>query len=445
MSVLPPPPLCDNVRGGESIARSNATGTRVDGSPRASWIDRLARQSLLRALPLLRYGRLELVDATGLSSDNKPSTFGDANVMDAVRLRVVHPRFFRRALLGGVIGVAESYVDGDWRTDQLTDLVRLFIRNRSLLGKLESAAAWLQPLLRLGHWLQRNTVSGSRRNISAHYDLGNEFFELFLDETMAYSSGIFSHEHSTLKEASVEKFDRLCRKLHLAPSDHLLEIGTGWGGLAIHAAQHYGCRVTTTTISREQYHEAQRRIRAAGLEHRITLLLEDYRKLTGQYDKLVSCEMIEAVGHEYLPVYFRRCGELLKPHGLMALQAITIADALYDRYRASVDFIQKYIFPGGCLPCVSRMASIAARHGDLRMTNLEDFPHHYAETLSRWDAALKARRDDAIAMGYSERFLRLWEFYFAYCEGGFREEQIGLAQLVFSKPDCRLGTIAIGE
>jgi cyclopropane-fatty-acyl-phospholipid synthase len=288
------------------------------------------------------------------------------------------------------------------------------------------------------HWLNRNSPDGSRRNIAAHYDLGNDLFALFLDDTMAYSCGVFEREDATLHEAQVAKFERACRRLRLSPSDHLLEIGTGWGGLALHAASRYGCRVTTTTISREQHDWARERIRAAGLSDRVTLLLDDYRDLRGRYDKLVSIEMIEAVGHQFLDTYTAQCSRLLEPHGAMLLQAITIRDQLYAEALESVDFIQRYIFPGSFIPSVTAIADSVRRATDMKVFHLEDIGPHYATTLRRWRERFFERIDDVRRLGYSEQFVRMWDFYLCYCEGGFLERQLGDVQMLLTKPRCRL-------
>ncbi|MGD2113022.1 MAG: cyclopropane-fatty-acyl-phospholipid synthase family protein, partial [Gammaproteobacteria bacterium] len=282
--------------------------------------------------------------------------------------------------------------------------------------------------------LHRNTLRGSRRNIEAHYDLGNDLFELFLDETMMYSCGIFTRPGATLQEASEAKLDAICRKLQLGPDDHVLEIGTGWGGFALHAARHYGCRVTTTTISRQQYEHAAQRIRAAGLEDRITLLFDDYRLLEGSYDKLVSIEMIEAIGHRNFNTYFRKCSELLKPDGMMLLQSITIADQRYAQARNAIDFIQRYIFPGGCLPSNAALAGAVAGSTDMRIFDLQDIGPHYATTLRHWRKRFLSRIEQVRRLGYPERFIRMWEYYLCYCEGGFRQQSIGTVQLLLTRP-----------
>lgn len=352
-------------------------------------------------------------------------------------MTVHDPRFYRRTILGGALGFAESYLQREWTTDDLTDVLRFFGRNLAQTKRAEG------PLSRFGRWMAlaghrfaRNTRQGSRQNIHAHYDLGNEFFQTFLDDTMMYSSGIFADETSTLHDASLEKLDRICRKLQLKPGDRVIEIGTGWGGFALHAASRYGCRVTTTTISQEQFELAGRRVREAGLADRVAVLKSDYRDLTGQYDKLVSIEMIEAVGHEYLEAYFQKCSALLKPDGMLAIQAITIPPQRYDRYVKSVDFIQKYVFPGGCLPTVTRMLNALGQKTDLQVSELSDYAEHYAQTLAIWKDRFFERLDEVLGLGYDERFLRLWDYYLSYCEAGFRERLTGVVQLFANKPDC---------
>jgi cyclopropane-fatty-acyl-phospholipid synthase len=405
----------------------------------ASALTRLARHLLLAQLRKIRHGRLRLVDF-GLDQ-----CFGSvtAEAPFDVTLRVRNPRFYSDVVFAGTVGAGEAYINGYWHCDDLTGLVRLMVVNRHLMNDVDSGWSRLSaPLLRLAHWLNRNDKSGSRRNISAHYDLGNRFFELFLDDTMAYSCGIFVRPESTLLEASVAKFDAACSKLALRPDQHLLEIGTGWGGLAIHAARRYGCRVTTTTISREQYELARERVAHAGLGDRVTVLLEDYRDLRGTYDALVSIEMIEAVGHQFLDTYFRQCSGLLRPSGAMLLQAITICDQFYDQARRSVDFIKRFIFPGSFIPSVSAIMDSVARATDLKLFHMEDIGPHYARTLRLWRERFLTRQGDVQAQGYPENFMRMWEYYLCYCEGGFEERQLGDVQMLLTKPRCRRGSIA---
>jgi cyclopropane-fatty-acyl-phospholipid synthase len=314
-------------------------------------------------------------------------------------------------------------------------MVELFICNRTHLEKTGLGKRWItRPLQLIQQFLTRNTLKGSRRNIEAHYDLGNDLFRLFLDQTMMYSCGIFENSKTTLQEASEAKLERICQKLQLKPTDHVLEIGTGWGGFAIYAATHYGCRVTTTTISREQYEFALERVREAGLAGQISVLFDDYRHLHGQYDKLESIEMIEAIGHQYFDTYFKKCTELLKPQGMMLLQTITIADQRYRAAKRSIDYIQRFIFPGGCLPSVAALSDVIARKTDMRIFHLEDIGPHYARTLRHWRERFFRNIEKVRALGYPERFIRMWEYYFCYCEGGFRQQSIGTVQLLLTRP-----------
>lgn len=396
-------------------------------------VQRMARGLVRRRLERLHVGRLTLRGA-GTDPEEHYGPGGEPSV----EIRVHDPSLFPALALGGHVGAAESYMDGAWETDDLTSLVRLFLRNRTVLDELETGAARVvQPLRSLLHALNRNTRRGARRNIHAHYDLGNEFFELFLDETLTYSAGLFEGEARSMREASVAKYDHICRKLDLGPQHHVVEIGTGWGGFALHAASRYGCRVTTTTLSREQHQRATERVRAAGLSDRVTILLDDYRDLRGTYDRLVSIEMIEAVGHQYFATFFERCAHLLAPDGLAAIQAITIQDRYYESARREVDFIKRYVFPGSCIPSVSVLTGAAART-DLRLVHLDDMTADYAETLRRWRDRFMERWPEIRAQGFDERFRRLWEFYFCYCEGGFDEAVLGSVQMTFAKPEARI-------
>lgn len=364
--------------------------------------------------------------------------FGDRHAPLQAHIQVHEPRFYRQVMLGGSIGAAEAWVEGNWHSADLAAVVQLFARNMVTLDKFERRLAWLTtPWHRLKHKFNRNSLSGSRANIAAHYDLGNDMYQLFLDPLMQYSSAVFPTAQASLSEAQTHKLHLICQQLELSANDHLLEIGTGWGGLACFAAEHYGCRVTSTTLSGEQLNYATARVAAAGLSDRVTLLLEDYRDLKGQYDKLVSVEMIEAVGHEYLPIYFNALNRLLKPNGKLLIQAITIADQRYDSYRSGVDFIQRYIFPGGCLPSVSEMCRHLKEQTDMTVSSLQDYGQHYAQTLQVWGSRFQQLEPALRELGYSRDFHRLWAFYFAYCEGGFREGSIGLAHLTAVKPGAR--------
>jgi len=402
-------------------------------------LTRLARSLLLSQLRKVRYGRLRLVDC---GQDETFGSVSEATPLD-VTIRVRSPRFYSDVVFAGTVGAGEAYMNGYWHCDDLTGLVRLMVVNRHLMDDVDSGWSRLSaPLLKLAHWLNRNDKTGSRRNISAHYDLGNDFFELFLDDTMAYSCGIFANDESTLLEASVAKFDAACSKLNLRPGQRLLEIGTGWGGLAIHAARHYGCHVTTTTISREQYELAQERVARAGLTGQVTLLLEDYRDLRGEYDALVSSEMIEGVGQQYLDTYCRQGSSRLKTNGAMLLQAITIRDQFYDTARRSVDFIKRFIFPGSFIPSVKAIAESLERATDLKIFHMEDIGPHYARTLKIWRERFLARQSEVRALGYPEAFVRMWEYYLCYCEGGFEERQLGDVQMLLTKPLSRRAPVA---
>lgn len=341
-------------------------------------------------------------------------------------------------LTGGSIGASEGYITGDWTSPDLTKLIRVMARNMDVLDQLEGGlAAFSKPMLKWFHRHNQNTEKGSRRNIASHYDIGNDFFKLFLDPTMMYSSGIFPSEKATMEEASEHKLKRICDKLQLTSDDNVVEIGTGWGGFAVYAAKHYGCKVTTTTISEQQYQFAKNRVQEEGLQDKITLLMEDYRNVTGTYDKLVSIEMIEAVGWKYYDTFFEKCSALLKPSGSMLIQAITIEDQRYEKAKVDVDFIQKYIFPGSCIPSIHALTSASMNSTDMRLIHMDDFAEHYAMTLRAWNIALSKRKDEAYAQGYSEDFIRMWFFYLCYCEGGFKERSIGVSHLVFAKPAFR--------
>jgi cyclopropane-fatty-acyl-phospholipid synthase len=344
-------------------------------------------------------------------------------------------RFYQQILTAGTKGAAAAWRDGLWSCSDLTTLLRIMTRNVASLDAFESGTARLMNFwAKLKHRLRSNTREGSQQNIHAHYDLGNDMFELFLDRTMTYSAGIFRHKDTTLEQASIEKLDTICRKLELDASHHLIEIGSGWGSFAIHAATNYGCKVTTTTISKDQYKLASERIAAAGLQDRITLLLCDYRDLEGQYDRLVSIEMIEAVGHEFLPRYFSKCASLLKDDGRLLIQAITMPDQRYAHYLKRTDFIQQFIFPGSCVPSLTAMLNSVTGSTDLRIENIENIGPDYATTLHCWLDNFRANRERIAALGYDEKFLRIWEYYLCYCEAGFRERYLGDVHLLMHKP-----------
>jgi len=402
-------------------------------APAFTAFDRFLRARLLRQLHALRGRGIELQDALG-----NAWTGADRGGHIPLRLQVQGPGFYRALAANGSVGAAESYMAGDWECDDLVGLVRLLLRNRDTLDAMERGPARLGGLAMRG-WnaLRRNTREGARRNIAAHYDLGNDFFRLFLSDDLMYSSALYAGEADSLDRASTRKLDRICDKLRLGAGDHLVEIGTGWGGLAIHAARSRDCRVTTTTISREQHALASRRVAEAGLQDRVEVLLSDYRDLQGQYDKLVSIEMIEAIGPQYMDTYFGTLSRLLKPDGLALVQAITIEDHRYEQALRSVDFIKRHVFPGSFIPSIAAMLAAKTRASDLALVHLEDFGPSYARTLHDWRQRFAARRGDVLAQGFDERFLRLWTFYLAYCEGGFLERSIGVAHLLMAKPGYR--------
>ena len=395
----------------------------------------LAKNLFFKLLSKIETGQVavqdgELTDTFGKATPDFPLT---------ATITIHDPKAYTRIAFGGSIGAAESYMLQYWDVDDLTALVRIVIRNQILLKDLDSGLAKLaSPLYKAFHFLRRNTRSGSRKNIVAHYDLGNDFYRLFLDETLTYSSGVFERPDATLKDASIAKYDRICRKLKLSEKDHVLEIGTGWGGFTLHAVKNFGCRVTTTTISDEQYRLAKARFEKAGIMDRVVLLRSDYRELRGRYDKLVSIEMIEAVGHQYLDTFMARCADLLKPDGVMVLQAITIADWAFDEHKKGVDFIKRYIFPGSCIPSLTAISQAAADMTDLRLYNLEDMTPHYAETLRRWRYNFLGNIHKIRSLGFSEVFNRMWEYYLRYCEAGFEERFLGSVQLVMTRPLARM-------
>lgn len=399
-----------------------------------SWVSRTCMNLILSRMKQLKHGQLRL--RMGCNE----AVYGTSQTeLEPATVEVHSQAFFKRLMTGGSLAAAESYMDGEWSSPDLTSVFRVLLKNESVLETFRlgafSPVAWLE---RAGHLFNRNSKSGSRRNIHEHYDLGNDFFQLFLDESMMYSSAIFETAQTPLVDASWEKVDRVCRTLKLRPNDRVIEIGTGWGGFAVHAAGKYGCHVTTTTISDEQYAFAKQRVADAGLQDRVTLLKKDYRDLDGQYDKLVSLEMIEAVGREYLPGYFKNCDRLLKDDGAMMIQAITMADQRFDAYSKGVDFIQKYIFPGGFLPSVTEMQKCVRDQTNLRMVQLDDFGMHYAKTLQHWNERFHERLDEVREQGFSERFIRMWRYYLTYCEAAFLERATGLVQTVWAKPQSRL-------
>jgi cyclopropane-fatty-acyl-phospholipid synthase len=399
-------------------------------------VDRTCRNILFKKFKDLKHGHLTIVD----KSDGTPLIFefGDPAAELVIKITVNRTCFYSRTLFGGSIGNGESFIDEDWETNNLTGLVQLFVKNRDLLQGIDNGiGSLLQPIQKYFHGLRSNTIDGSRENIRSHYDIGNEFFKLFLDDTMMYSSGVFENKSTDLRAASLKKIELICHKLDLQPTDHLIEIGTGWGSLAIYAAKQYGCRVTTTTISKEQFDYAVQKVAEEGLSDRVTVLFSDYRKINGVYDKLVSVEMIEAVGLDHLDVYFEKCSSLIKPDGIMVLQAITIRDQYYENARTSVDFIQRHIFPGCGIPSINSMMNAVTKKTDLILAEQKDFAEDYAQTLHLWAENLNRNKHLITQLGYPPFLHRLWQYYFAYCEGGFRERSIGLSQMILTKPNYR--------
>ena len=376
------------------------------------------------------------IGSLSLQDGKSRHTFGDQKDKKLHAEIFVHdPKFYRFVVFGGSIGSSEAFMSGYWSSPNLTNVIRIFAVNAHLTDELESKFNFLiRPFFRVVHYLNKNSQRNSKRNISAHYDLSNNFFKLFLDETMMYSSAIFKTRNQTLKAASLNKLDIICQKLNLKPTDHVVEIGSGWGGFAIFAAENYGCKVTTTTISQQQFSYTRDLINKKNLGEKITLLFEDYRNLKGKYDKLVSIEMIEAVGHHYYHEYFKKINTLLKPDGIALIQAITIRDQRYSQALQNVDFIQKYIFPGSCIPSVEIIQKNLTRETDMIISDLENINHHYAKTLNLWKKAFNKNQNKIIKLGFDERFIRMWNFYFSYCEGGFAERAINDFHILMSKP-----------
>jgi cyclopropane-fatty-acyl-phospholipid synthase len=398
------------------------------------WVDRFARHTLLNLLKNIYQGHLTLEE------NGEVYSFGEtqekANLI--AHISVTHPAFYRQVLFGGSIGAGEAYMFKSWWSPDLVQVIRLMAVNMSVLQQLDSKwSALFNFVSRIAHRLRPNTIAKARENISAHYDLGNDFFGLFLDKTMLYSAAIYPSPTASLGEASLNKMAHICERLQLNKNDHLLEIGTGWGGMAIFAAKTSGCKVTSVTISKEQFSYASEWVKREGLENQISILLQDYRLIEGTFDKLLSIEMIEAVGHEFYHEYFSKCSCLLKPHGLMLIQAITIQDQRFEYARKNTDFIQQYIFPGGCLPSNTVVAQHIQQDTDMQIVGLEDITLDYARTLADWRAAFFANVAAVKAQGFDDVFIRMWDFYLCYCEGGFAERAISTAQYVFAKPGAR--------
>ena len=390
------------------------------------------KRILFKKLKGLKTGELTIIDGSEMHVFGMPKSELKAT------LTVSSQEFYVFLGSGGTNGAAEAFTAGYWSADNLVQLIQLIIRNKKTMEGLESGLARLtNPITKIIHRLRQNTLKGSKSNILAHYDLSNDFYKLWLDSTMTYSSGIFLNKKSSMLDASVEKLDRLCRKLNLNSSDHVLEIGTGWGSFATHAAKNYGCKVTTTTISDNQFNYVAELISKESLDSKITLLNKDYRELEGTFDKVVSIEMIEAVGSDFVPGFFEKASSLLKKNGLMALQGITYNDPDFNAYKNSVDFIRKYIFPGSCLISLSQVEKAIKDKTDLIMVDSEDITLHYARTLEIWRKDFENVLPQVRELGFSDPFIRIWVFYLVYCEAGFLENLIGDFQFIFAKPDSK--------
>jgi len=395
---------------------------------------RLARALVFNQLNKIKIGHIVIIEG------NNKFSFGKKDKLN-VTVTVHDPRFYGALAFGGSIGVSEAFMQKFWSASDLTKLIRIMAINQNTMDQLEGLFnIFIKPILKCLHYLNQNSVKGSEINISKHYDLGNEFFSLFLDSTMMYSSAVFKNPQDSLYKGSIHKLETICQSLELTSQDHIVEIGSGWGGFAIYAAQHYGCKVTTTTISKEQYKYVRQKIKDLKLSHKITVLLSDYRHLKGQYDKLVSIEMLEAVGYQYYETYFKVCANLLKPQGLAVIQTITIADQRYEKAKRSVDFIQRYIFPGSCIPSITALQNSMTQSSDLRIYSIHDIGIHYARTLALWREAFFKRLKDIKVLGFDDAFIRMWHFYFSYCEGGFQEKVISDIHLKLVKPGYRTNT-----
>ncbi|MFK7795313.1 MAG: class I SAM-dependent methyltransferase [Gammaproteobacteria bacterium] len=404
-----------------------------------NWLDSIAMSILLKKLDNIKTGLLQIY------VDNMLYEFGNTNSKSDIHavIRVQDMRAFRAIITGGEPAAGKTYIDGWWTSDDLIEVLRIFTVNRhALFGFKHGVASLAKTISRFSNNILRNTLKGSKRNIKAHYDIGNDLYELFLDENMMYSSAYFRNENESLTSASEYKLKLICEKLDLQASDRVIEIGAGWGGFAIYAAQNYGCHVTTTTISDQQFDHATARVNTLKLTKRINVIKQDYRALSGSYDKLVSIEMIESVGHQYMDSYFSICNRLLKPSGAMLIQSITMSDYLFKDYINSTDFIRKYVFPGGCLTSTNSMMSSVAKHTDLTLYHSESFASSYARTLKMWHQNFHKNKDKVIELGYSTNFIRLWEYYIKYCQAGFENRIIDVHHLVLKKPDNRFNHLS---
>lgn len=396
----------------------------------------LYQDVVLKALAQMSKGTLHLT-----LPDGESFTMGTGEGNISARIDIVDNDFYKRVIMYGDIGFGEAYVDGLWETDNITNVIKWVLLNVENApgvsgSKIQALGLNLMKLFnKIYHSKRANTITGSRKNISEHYDLNNDFFASFLDPTMTYSSAYFYKDSLTLEEAQYAKYERLCRQMHLNPTDHVLEIGSGWGANAIYMAKTYGCKVTSLTISEEQLKLARQRVKAAGLTDRVQILMKDYRLMEGKFDKIVSVEMLEAVGHKYLDEYFRRCHELLKKSGILAIQVITSPDCRYDSLRKGVDWIQKHIFPGSLLPSVAAINAAINRTGDMTMVDLKDLGLDYARTLKMWFDQFNTNLPTVRSLGFDERFIRKWNYYLCYCEAAFAMRNINVMHLTYTRPN----------
>ena len=402
----------------------------LKSNKKPKFLTKIFRKLVLKKFNNMKHGYIHIKDT------QKEYKIGNDKSDLRVNLEITSDEFYVLIGSGGLMGASEAYALGLWKVDDLVKLIQIMVRNKDLMDNIDSGlSSIIKPINKWIHYRRQNTLIGSKKNIVAHYDLSNEFYSLWLDRTMTYSCGIFKNNTTTMEEASIEKLDRICKKLNLSKDDSVLEIGTGWGSFAIHAAKNYGCKITTTTISDAQYNFAKNRIEEEGLQDKITLLNKDYRLLEGQYDKIASIEMIEAVGHKNVKTYFKKVSSLLRDNGLFAMQGITYNDQNFDVYKNSVDFINKYIFPGSCLISVSQVSEIIKKNTSMLFVDLEDITSHYATTLRIWRENFFKQLPKIKELGFSDSFINLWEFYFVYCEAGFIEKNIGDYQFVFSKKE----------
>lgn len=371
-------------------------------------------------------------------------TFGnpnDVNTTIHAIIQINNSRFYKRTVLLGDIGFAESYMDGDWDTDNIQKVISWFLLNAENGPSNSGSERFyfhikvMNFLNRLYHLYRANTIKGSKRNISEHYDLGNEFYKLFLDPTMTYSSAYYKTDNESLEEAQIQKYENICQNLKMNSNHHVLEIGSGWGGFSLYVAKKYGCRITTVTISEEQYKYAKELFKKEKVDHLVDIQLKDYRQIEGQYDRIVSIEMLEAVGDKYFETYFKKCHNVLKPNGLLGLQVITSPDSRYEEFKKGIDFIQKYIFPGSLLPSIARLNKAINKTGDLHLYHIDDIGLSYAKTLNEWLVNFEKNLQSVRQLGFNEKFIRMWRYYLGYCAGAFAMRNISVVQMFYTRPN----------